>query len=236
MKKSPPAKSASPLAAPRRSAGRPAGLSREAIIETTMDMLASGSTDELNFAKLAERLGVSSMTLYNYFPNREALLNAVADHAFSLFQLPRGWARKPWQEQLLAWLWALQRHCRQHPVVLKVMGFDGGLSRAWVAATTPAYRVLRERGLAGRDLAQVSSWFMSDAMGLIIADALMPIYRRPPTLAHIEAVDADQQDIHLTLRKHLAEIDSDAWLDFGFRRLIASLEQYLTETGTTPSA
>jgi AcrR family transcriptional regulator len=224
-------KTAAPFHQPKRSSGRPAGLSPAAIIAATMELLVTCTTDELSFARLADRLGVSSMTLYNYYPNREALLNAVADHAFSLFKAPPAKAAQAWQEQLLAWLWALQRHCRRYPVVLKVMGFDGGLSRAWVAATAPAYRILRARGLGGRELAQVSSWFIADAMGLIIADTLMPIYRRPPGLAQLEVLDSDTQDIHLMLRKYLAEISGDEWLEFGFQRLIGSLEQLLAQRG-----
>jgi AcrR family transcriptional regulator len=214
-----------PQPAAKRSAGRPAVLSAPAIIAAALQMLETCTTDELSFAKLASRFGVAPMTLYNYFANREALLNAVADHAFSLFKMPKARAQQSWQQQLLAWLWALQRHCKQHPVVLKVMGFDGGVSPAWVATVTPAYRLLRERGLSGRELSQVSSWFVADAMGLIIAEALMPIYRRPAGLAHLEALDADALEIHLSLRKYMTEISSDEWLEFGFNRLLASLEQ-----------
>lgn len=212
-------------ASQKRSTGRPAVLSEAAIIGAALEMLATCSTDELSFSKIAARFSVAPMTLYNYFPNREALLNAVADHAFSLFTMPKARARQKWQDQLLAWLWALQAHCKQHPVVLKVMGFDGGVSQAWVAAVTPAYRLLRERGLQGRELAKVSSWFVADAMGLIMAEALMPMYRRPAGLAHLEELDQDELEIHLSLRKYMADISSDEWLEFGFKRLIASLEQ-----------
>jgi AcrR family transcriptional regulator len=217
-----------PDAAPRprkRSPGRPAGLSQAAIVAAALELLTTCTTDELSFAKLADYFGVAPMTLYNYFPNRDALLNAVADHAFSLLKLPKARAGQSWQEQLLAWLWALQRHCKQHPVVFKVMGFEGGLSAAWLAATAPVYRILRALGWEGRELAQVSSWFMADAMGLIIADALLPTYRRPPALAHLEKLDADAQAMHLTLRKDLIDIPSGEWLEFGFRRLLAGLEQ-----------
>lgn len=215
------------VSAPRqkRTIGRPAVLSEAAIVSAALEMLASCSTDELSFSKIATRFNVAPMTLYNYFPNRGALLDAVADHAFSLFEVPKARARQKWQDQLLAWLWALQKHCKQHPVVLKVMGFDGGVSQAWIAAVTPAYRLLRERGLQGRELSLVSSWFVADAMGLIMAEALMPIYRRPAGLAHLEALDEDALEIHLSLRKYIADISSDEWLEFGFRRLIASLEQ-----------
>ena len=217
--------SATPSPPRKRSPGRPAGLSQAAIINAAMELLTTCTTDELSFAKLAEYFGVAPMTLYNYFANREALLNAVADHAFSLFKVPKARGKPTWRDELLAWLWALQRHCKEHPVVLKMMGFEGGVSSAWMKAVTPCYRILRERGLHGRDLAKVSSWFVADAMGLIMAEALMPIYRRPAGLAHLEDLDADAQEIHLGLRKYLADISSDEWLEFGFLRLLDSLEQ-----------
>lgn len=211
----------------KRAPGRPARLSAEAIIGAAAKLLENCSTDELTFAGLAGEFGVAPMTLYNYFPNREVLLNAVADHAFSLFELPAARADQSWQEQLMDWLWALQRHCRQHPVVIKVMGFEGGLSQAWVATVTPAYRILRARGLEERQLALVSSWFLADAMGLIMAETLMPMYRRPTGLAQLEELDIDTQNIHIGLRKHMSAISGDEWLAFGFQRLIASLEQVL---------
>jgi AcrR family transcriptional regulator len=211
----------------KRAIGRPAVLSEAAIVAAALEMLSTCTTDELSFSRIAASFNVAPMTLYNYFPNRGALLNAVADHAFSLFEVPKARGRQKWQDQLLAWLWALQKHCKQHPVVLKVMGFDGGVSQAWITAVTPAYRLLRERGLHGRELSQVSSWFVADAMGLIMAEALMPVYRRPAGLAHLEALDEDSLEIHLSLRKYMAEISSDDWLEFGFARLIASLEQII---------
>jgi hypothetical protein len=149
--------------------------------------------------------------------------------------VPKARGQQTWQQQLLGWLWALQRHCKQHPVVLKVMGFDGGISQAWVAAVTPAYRLLRERGLHGRELSQVSSWFVADAMGLIMAEALMPIYRRPAGLAHLEKLDEDALEIHLSLRKYMADISSDEWLEFGFQRLLASLEQIVSGQIVAPA-
>lgn len=214
---------------PRRTAGRPAGVTQQTIVETALELLQNITVDELSFARLAQQLQVSPMTLYNYFPNRQVLFDAVATHAFSLFEIPIASAKQSWQQQLLTWMWAVQRHCQRYPVVLKVMGFEGSVSHAWVAAVTPAYRILRELGFDGRELAQISSWLVADAMGIIIAEGLMPMYRRPPGLAHLEELDSDAQGIHLSMRKHLAQIDSDEWLEFGFRRLITSLEQAVGE-------
>lgn len=211
---------------PGRRRGRPAGVSRDDLIDATMDLLTTYSCDELSLAMLADRAGVAVNTLYNYFSNRETLLSAVADRAFSLLELPDA-NNDSWQQQLLAWLWAVQAHCKTYPVILKVMGFEGGVSSAWVDAVSPAYRILRDRGLSGRELAQVGSWFFASATGLIIADSVMPLYLRPTGPTPLESLDPDTQEMYSLMSRHTADIGSEEWLDFGFKQLITSLEQAL---------
>jgi AcrR family transcriptional regulator len=226
---SPKAQATSASRPVKRARGRPASLSRERIIAVAMELLATCTADELSFALLAKACDVAPMTLYNYFSNRESMLNAVADHAFSLLELPPTQPEQHWQQQLLSWMWCLQQHCQRYPVITKVMGFEGGVSNAWLGAVTPVYRITRDLGFRDRELAQVSSWFLANAMGLIIADSLMPVYRRPAGLAGLEALDADTQEIHWLMRKHTIDISSEEWLEFGFNRLISGLEQMLAE-------
>lgn len=49
----------------------------EAISEATIQVLAAVGLDRLTTTRVAERAGVSVGTLYQYFPNKQALLNAV---------------------------------------------------------------------------------------------------------------------------------------------------------------
>lgn len=50
----------------------------EAIVDACAQVLASGSYDALTTNGISERAGVSIGTLYEYFPNREAIVAAVA--------------------------------------------------------------------------------------------------------------------------------------------------------------
>lgn len=52
----------------------------EAISEATIQVLLSHGTDRLTTTRVAQRAGVSVGTLYQYYPNKESLLFAVAEN------------------------------------------------------------------------------------------------------------------------------------------------------------
>lgn len=52
-------------------------LTREMILQALTDQLAAGGLRELNIPGLARRAGVSVRTVYRYFPDKEALLDAA---------------------------------------------------------------------------------------------------------------------------------------------------------------
>jgi AcrR family transcriptional regulator len=51
----------------------------EAIFEATIQVLIQGGMQSLTTTKVAERAGVSVGTLYQYFPNKNSLLNAALE-------------------------------------------------------------------------------------------------------------------------------------------------------------
>src|SRR5579875_1036647 len=71
-----------PYRSPRRAAQKAA--TRRRILDALADHLAAGTFDSLSMDAAAAAAGVSPATLYRYFPNREALLDAIADE--TLFQ------------------------------------------------------------------------------------------------------------------------------------------------------
>lgn len=229
--KTPAQKSAAAASKPRRPRGRPARLSHQVIIEQAMALLATRSADELTLTSVAAGLGTATMSLYNYFPNHEALLNAVADHAFSLFKVPKPRARQTWQEAMLAWLWALQRHCAQHPVVFKIIGLDGQVSAASLKVFAPVLKIFRELGLEGEDLAFVMAWFTSHAVGLMLTEASAPAFRHPIALGHLEKLTPEEQEAFLMMRPYMEKVSREQVLEHGFRLIITGVEALLPGAG-----
>jgi AcrR family transcriptional regulator len=73
-------------------------LSRETIAAAALELIESGGLDSFSTRRLGEALGVEAMALYHHFPNRAALLDAVAERLVASIRLPPG------SPDILAWL------------------------------------------------------------------------------------------------------------------------------------
>jgi AcrR family transcriptional regulator len=69
-----------------------------AISEATIQVLLSGGPDQLTTTRVAERAGVSVGTLYQYFPNKHALLFSVLEQHLNRVVRCRGGGlpTEPW--------------------------------------------------------------------------------------------------------------------------------------------
>lgn len=212
----------------KRPRGRPPRLSGQAIIDKTMELLTTHSADDISMAMVAESLSIPTMSLYNYFANHAALLNAVSDYAFSLFEFPASQLQKPWEEALLAWLWALQRHFDQHPVAIKIVSVEGQASLAWTRVMTPVLQVLKKLGLKGQALTFAIAWFTSETIGLMMIESSAHPSRQVYAFREVFAglTDEEQADQAL-LKKHIGKIRRDDVLDFGFQSAIRALRTLL---------
>lgn len=231
MSKAKSADTSAPGAAPervKRPRGRPPRLSEQAIIDKTMELLTTHSADDISMAMVAESLSIPTMSLYNYFANHAALLNAVSDYAFSLFKFPASQLQKPWQEALLAWLWALQQHFDRHPVAIKIVSVEGQASLAWIKVMAPVLQVLKNLGLKGSGLAFAIAWFTSETIGLMMIESSAHPSRQVFASREVFTdLDAEEQSDHLQLKKHIGKLKRDDVLDFGFQSAIRSLERLI---------
>ena len=57
---------------------------RNAILDALTQLLAAQPADQISTREIAERAGVSQPTVYRYFPDRQALLDGLADHVDAL--------------------------------------------------------------------------------------------------------------------------------------------------------
>jgi len=209
------------------SPGRPARLSREMILEKSVEVLAVHSTEGFTLARVADSLDTVSMALYNYFPSREALLAAVADHVCKQFRMPKAKAGQGWQDTLRAWLWAVKKHAEQNPVIFKVMGVDGRTSVGWLSITYTVGKTLHEQGLRGRELAASVWLFCAQAIGLLMGEYGQGNFRASLPLSYLEQLKPEQQEFFLQLRGYQAPLSSEELLEQGFNDLIANLERKL---------
>lgn len=102
--------------------GRPPQVGRQSIVEAAVEV----GFEDLSMSSVARRLGVKHSTLYRYFPQREALLAAAADHVVAAADWP---APCPgWRPYLRALARTTFRMFADHPgLALHVAALRGGL-------------------------------------------------------------------------------------------------------------
>jgi len=208
-------------------AGRPPRLSRKMVLDKAMELLQEGSVEDFTMARVAGSLDTVSMALYNYFPSRQALLAAVADHICMRFKMPPRKRNQTWQHTLRQWLWTFKKHSDEYPIILKVMGIDGKSSPGWLRVTLTVSRTLYELGFRDRELALHSWMFCSMAIALVFNEREGSIFRSPMSLTDIDHLEPDEQDFLIMLRRHHSDLRSEEVLELGFSQIIANIEREL---------
>jgi TetR/AcrR family transcriptional regulator, tetracycline repressor protein len=108
--------------------GRPTGakagtLSRVRVLEGALALLDSDGVQRLTIRKLADRLDVTPMAIYNHVADKkdllEALVQAVIDEA--QFNRPGG----EWDERIRGCFRELRRVCLAHPSIIKITQMPG---------------------------------------------------------------------------------------------------------------
>ena len=85
----------------RRSPGTRAGLTADAVLGAGRALVEREGVEALTMRRLAETLGVAPNTLYSYFPDKAALLDALLDSLLAEIDVP-GLDRMDWRDGLVA--------------------------------------------------------------------------------------------------------------------------------------
>src|SRR6187402_3712337 len=140
-----------------RKPGRPARLSREAVLRAALEVADEGGLEALTMQRVGEAVGAEAMSLYRHVRNKEDLLDGVVDLVFAEIELPPAgvdW-RTAMRERAVSARDVLRRHqwaiglmesrsqpgpanMRHHDAVLGLLLAAGFTS----AAATHAYNLL----------------------------------------------------------------------------------------------
>ena len=153
------------IAKPNRAPGRPNRISHQQIVAETLAMLDTDGLGGFSLARLARSVGVTPMALYNYFPSRDALLDAAAEAMFDGFVVPAGDGNL--ESRIRAWLEALRDLIRRYPVSLQIIRWDDHIAPSWIKIWLPMAQTFEAEGLRGEKLAFALLWLVQAAMAVI---------------------------------------------------------------------
>jgi AcrR family transcriptional regulator len=118
--------------------GRPAQISRDAVLRASLAIADSGGLDAVTMQAVARRLGVTPMALYRHVTGKADLLDALVEGLLTEFPLPA--EDLPPGERLRALGRGIREVARRHPSLFPLL-----LQRP---ATTPASRRVRDAACA----------------------------------------------------------------------------------------
>lgn len=98
--------------------GRPRRLSTAEIVSTATELADERGLAGLSMPKLAERLGVGTMTLYGYVESKEDLLDRIAGKIFEELRLPEG---DDWRQVLVGFFVNFRNAALAHPVLAQLL-------------------------------------------------------------------------------------------------------------------
>src|SRR3954469_1373321 len=152
-----------PLAAPQ-TASRPR-LSREQVATAALELLDRDGLEALSMRRLAEGLGVGTMTLYGYFRSKDELLDAVIDAAVA--------DREPfvfegtWQEQIRRLMQRSRRRLGRHPALVKVRADRPVLRPEALRFAETGVTILRGAGFGRTDAARAFRLLFTYVFGYV---------------------------------------------------------------------
>jgi AcrR family transcriptional regulator len=126
--------------------------SRDEVARAALALLDEHGLDSLSMRRLADHLGVGTMTLYVYFRNKEELLDAVVDAAVADREQVE--LDGTWQEQLRQMMQASRRGLGRHPSLARLRADRPVLRPEALRFAEAVIGILRGAGFSPRDAAQ----------------------------------------------------------------------------------
>lgn len=133
-------------------------LTPDLVLESAWTIVESGGVEALTMRRLGSELGVVPMAIYNHFPDREALLNAIAESALGRIALqPR---RGSWRTRLRSLINAVHALGTQHPNIYALVMSRPSKPKASVALMSEGLDALRQAGLKEQEAVRFYHLFL----------------------------------------------------------------------------
>lgn len=138
-------------------------LSRNLIRDQALALVDEGGLDALTMRRLATRLGVQAASLYTHFPNKDAVLDAIANRlARSINASNFG---ESWQEGLRTWATSFYDVIHWHPNAAPIVTSGNGRRTQYLAVAELVHTGLVSHGWPPRHALMVAASINYIVMG-----------------------------------------------------------------------
>lgn len=155
---------------PVRGKGRPRVTSRDKIVEAGLCLAAAAPSASISIASIAREIGIAPMAIYNYFPNRDALMQELSACLLDKMKIDIAPGTPP-LTAIGIWGRSARAHFLAHPELLGIIGYENGYSSdAWFAKSKALFEAMEALGLSGEELVKAIRWFWNVVMSAITVE------------------------------------------------------------------
>jgi AcrR family transcriptional regulator len=217
--------------APRR--GRPARLSRPAILAKALQLIDDEGADALTMRRLGGELGVEAMSLYRHVASKRALLDGVAEQMMAEVVSYREAQGDDWVERARNLVIGIGAVARRHPEAFELVGMRALNTEVAIRPIEALLAALRAGGFSPNRAVTVyrhlSGYARGYAMSEIVGFTLNPT-RADPTQLTVGELPADEFPTIHELAGWLAREPTADEFIAGLDTIIAGLQQELATT------
>ena len=177
--------------------------------------------------RLADRLGVGTMSLYRHVADKEDLINGMAEQVMRAIDVPGG-DPQDWEGRVVGYLRAFREEALAHPALARILA-ERGLTVAPVFdRLEELHRILRAAGFSDRDAVRSYYSLLTYVLGFVIWElpqSSSSPRRRTKPRGTDPSTDSTRTRTPLSaaLRADLATAASADQFEYGLNHLVQSL-------------
>jgi AcrR family transcriptional regulator len=205
-------------------------LSRPLIVEAALVLLDGEGLDALTMPRLADHLGVGTMSLYRHIEGKDDLLDAVAAHVVSGVAVPAG-APDDWEGRVVGYLRSLRDQALRHPALARILADRGLTAGPVLEQLETVHGVLRTAGFPDLDAVRAFYSLLTYVFGSLMWE-LPRVHLQPPDAyaaawnQALDGLDPAASPNLVALRDGLVTSASADQFEYGLEHLVSSLRRH----------
>ena len=198
-------------------------LNREAIAAAALEMLDRDGLDAFSMRRLADELGVGTMTLYGYFRKKEELLDAVVDVSVTDGGLT---AEGTWRERATALARGMRVYLERHPALVQIRLRQPMTRPRQFRVTEQVVRALVDAGLPRDEAARAFRLIFTYVFGYVaFSPDSMADTARTEVRTSLAALPPDEYPLLSSMvDEAVAAAAGDEQFDFGLDLILDGVE------------
>ncbi len=202
-------------------------LSRARVLDAALSLVDEEGLAAVTMPRLADRLGVGTMSLYRHVADKEDLINGMAEQVMRAIDVPGG-DPQDWEGRVVGYLRAFRDEALAHPALARILA-ERGLTVAPVFdRLEELHGILRAAGFSDREAVRSYYSLLTYVLGFVIWE--LPRVQLQPSAEYeaawnrsIDGLDPDAYPTLHALRADLATAASADQFEYGLNHLVQSL-------------